>query len=195
MDPGDEEIARRIRRGDTRAFDAFYDRYAGPLHGYLAGMTGDPAGAEDLVQEAMLRVFRHIERYEERGTFRAWVFRIATNLALTELRRRRYAATIPLDAGAPEPSDPADTDPGAAWEAEDRTNAVEATLATLPDEQRAVVLLRVRREMGIADIARTLGVPEGTVKSRLHHAIRKLREGVERMERGQSNEERRDELR
>jgi RNA polymerase sigma-70 factor (ECF subfamily) len=145
-------------------------------------MVGDPCGAEDLVQETVLRVYRSIGRYEERGTFRAWVFRIATNLALSELRRRRYAVAGPLDEGAAQVPDPGAPDPHGVLEARERERAVEAALATLPDEHRAVILLRVRQGMAIREMAQTLCVPEGTIKSRMHHAVRRMREYVSRRE-------------
>ena len=110
----DDGLADRIRRGDPDAFRAFFANCSGPLLGYLAGMVGDRALAEDSLQETMLRVFRNIERYQERGAFRAWVFRIASHLALTELRRRGLAVTSPLDDRTLELPDPSLPDPGRA---------------------------------------------------------------------------------
>ena len=179
MEARDDDLARRIRRGDRNAFDAFFDGYSGPLLGYLAGMVSDRALAEDLLQETMLRVYRRIDRYQERGAFRSWVFRIATNLALTELRRRRLAATEALDERVLELPSPGVSDPGELFETGERERLVEAGLAILADEQRSVILLRVRHGMEVQEIAHTLCVPEGTVKSRIHHAVRKLREFVE----------------
>jgi RNA polymerase sigma-70 factor (ECF subfamily) len=195
LDRRDDEIVQRIRRGEPAAFDEFFDRYAGRLLAYLAGMVGERSAAEDLVQETMLRVFRHIDRYQERGAFKAWVFRIATNLALTELRRRRYVAADSLDPGVLEIPDPKSPDPQELWESGDRDRMVRDALATLADDQRAVILLRLRQGMGIQDIARTLCVPEGTIKSRIHHAVRKLREYVTRREQQPGAEERHEELR
>ena len=142
-------------------------------------MVGERALAEDLVQETVLRVYRGIGRYQEQGTFRAWIFRIGTNVALTELRRRRVA-TEPLDARILELPDPAHSDLEARIEAGEREDLVRAGLESLPEEQRAVLLLRVRDGMEAREIARTLCIPEGTVKSRIHHAVRKLKEFVER---------------
>jgi RNA polymerase sigma-70 factor (ECF subfamily) len=178
LDSADEDIARRIRGGDPRAFDAFFSRYGGPLLGYLTGMLGERSLAEDLVQETVLRVYRGIGRYQEQGAFRSWVFRIATNVAYTELRRRRLA-TEPLDARILELPDPVPADPLARLEAEQREDLIRAGLGTLPDEQRATLLLRVRDGMPLREIAHALCIPEGTVKSRIHHAVRSLKEFVE----------------
>jgi RNA polymerase sigma-70 factor (ECF subfamily) len=170
----DEEIARGIGNGDPRAFDVFFERYAAPLLGYLRGMIGERAAAEDLLQETMLRIHRNIGRYRERGAFRAWVYRIATNLALTELRRARFQAGA-QDELASRMNDPPEPAADERLERNETLGAVRAGIAALPDEQRAVVLLRVRRGMAIREIARALCIPEGTVKSRLHYAVRNLR--------------------
>ena len=181
--PPDDVLAARILARDPRAFDEFFARFGAPLLHYLAGMVGERALAEDLLQETVLRVHSGIARYQERGTFRAWVYRIATNLALTELRRRPYVPTTGLD-GALHVVDPRQVEAGAALDADRRARVLDAGLAELPAEQRTVLLLRLREEMDLGEIARTLGIPEGTVKSRIHHAVRKLREYADIAERG-----------
>lgn len=171
----DEEIAHRVLHGDPRAFDDLFDRFARPLLGYLAGMVGSRAAAEDLLQEAMIRVYQNIHSYREQGTFRAWIYRIATNLALTHLRRLRHAGPARQ---AESERITASTGPDALTLLErlQETEIVRRGLAELPEEQRAALLLRLRGEMGIGAIARVLGIPPGTVKSRLHYAVEHLRE-------------------
>ncbi|MFN8586749.1 MAG: RNA polymerase sigma factor [Candidatus Eisenbacteria bacterium] len=178
-EPDDAALARRIKRGDPGAFDEFFSRFAGRLLAYLIGMVRNREAAEDLLQEALLRVFRQIETCRDPGAFRAWVYRIATNLAITELRRRRYRGTDTLGPEALDVPDPEPSDPGCLWVESERERAVEDALERLPDDQRVVLLLRVREDMPIAMIAHVIGVPEGTIKSRLHHAVRKLRLSVE----------------
>jgi RNA polymerase sigma-70 factor, ECF subfamily len=175
----DEDLARRILLRHSGAFEAFYDDFAPTLLGYLARMVGDRALAEDLLQDTVLRVHQRIGDYKEHGAFRAWVFRIATNLALTELRRRKLASApevrdrITFDAGR------GARNPHESLEDAQRARIVEAGIAALPDEQRAALLLRIQDEMSVRDVARVLHVPEGTVKSRIHHAVRKLRAFVD----------------
>jgi RNA polymerase sigma-70 factor (ECF subfamily) len=150
-------------------------------------MVSTRAQAEDLLQETMLRVFRHIDRYRAPGGFRAWVFRIATNLALTELRRRKLAATDAWDDRLLELPDRDLPHPHERLEAEERARILRAGLRRLPDEQRAVFLLRARG-MELREIAETLNVPVGTVKSRMHHAVQKLQGFVARCERNDIEE-------
>ena len=178
MNPADEDIAQRIASGDAGAFDAFFERYATRLLSYVDGLLRDRAAAEDLVQETAVRVWRHIGRYRADGGFRPWVYRIATNLALTELRRRRYRAALPLEGAVREIGDAEAADPGRVLEREERLRLLDRGLARLPDDQRVVVMMRIRGEMSLAEIATALRVPEGTVKSRLHHAVRRLRAGL-----------------
>ena len=171
----DDELARRIRRGEPRAFDDLFDRHAGPLLRYLAGMTGSRPVAEDLLQETMLSIYRHIDHYEERGAFRGWIYRIATNQALSHLRRRRTAGSAGV-------VDPDLLPSGASSDALERLQGAEEAeiarraVAALPAEQRVVLMLRINGELSIEEIARALQIPTGTVKSRLHYAIERLRE-------------------
>jgi RNA polymerase sigma-70 factor (ECF subfamily) len=176
--PSDEEIARSIRERRAAAFDAFFDRFGAALLGYLAGMVGHRAVAEDLLQETVLRVHRNIDRYQERGSFRSWVFRIATNLALTHLRRARFTETWSGDA-LEQVADPRPRDVQGELEHREQAEAMARGLEDLPAEQRAVLLLRVRDGRSIAEVAHTLCIPEGTVKSRLHHAVARLRLSVD----------------
>ena len=174
MKSDDREIARRIRKGDSAAFDLLFDRYAPQLLGYLTGMVGEKCRAEDLLQETMIRVFRKIGSYREQGMFRAWIFRIATNLALTDLRRSRLEP-VAVDGVILESRPDGRPDPHAKLEIIETSNMVEEEIQKLPEDQRTVILLRVRHEMSIQEIARTLSLKEGTVKSRIHYAVGKLR--------------------
>lgn len=180
MEAEDEDLARGIARRDPGAFDRFFDRYAARLLAFLEGMLRDRGSAEDLVQETMVRVWEHIARYRETGAFRAWVFRIAGNLALSELRRRKYRAAVPLDGAAQSVPDRRATDAHDRLEREELAQLLEDGLEELPFDQRAVLLMRTRGGMTLREVAIALRVPEGTVKSRMHHAVRRLREFVDR---------------
>jgi len=129
-----------------------------------------------------LRVYQHIDRYRERGAFKAWVFRISTNLALSQLRRQRLAPSLPFDRHALEIPDRAIPEPEAHVEREELARLIDAGIAALPGDQRAVFLLRLRHEMPVREVAHVLCVPEGTVKSRFHHAVRKLRALIDEMD-------------
>jgi RNA polymerase sigma-70 factor (ECF subfamily) len=142
--------------------------FAPRVYGLLVRLVGRPDVAEDLMQETMLRAFRSLDTYRPEGKFRAWIFRIAVNLARDWIRRR---PRDPL-ASAPAP----ETSPEAAIMRGERAARVEAALARLPLADREVLLMRYYGEMAFKDIAHATGEPLGTVLARAHRAIGKLGE-------------------
>lgn len=126
-------------------------------------MTGNDADALDAAQEALLAIVRGLARYDGRAAFSTWAYRVATNACLDELRRRKRRP----DVGLPEESArSASTLPDPASVASDRV-AVDAALAALPEEFRAAVVLRDLCALDYAEIADVLGIPPGTVRSRI----------------------------
>ena len=167
-----DALLDRARRGDARAFEQLALEVERPLYRHAARMLG-PDDAEDCVQDALLSAWKSLGSFE--GTsFRAWVFRIVTNRALDRLRSRRRHPELPLD--PPEDDDavgwaePAAPGPELADLAADREalRVVEEALATLPAEQRAVLLLRDVEGFAYEEIATITSAEIGTVKSRIH---------------------------
>src|SRR5688572_28294072 len=163
----------RARRGDARAFEQLALEIERPLYRHAARMLGHD-DAEDVVQDALLSAWKSLASFE--GTsFRAWVFRIATNRALDRLRARKRRPELSLDpptenddsAGWAEPAAPG---PDLADLAADREalHVVEEALATLPPDQRAVLLLRDVEGFAYEEIATITSTEIGTVKSRIH---------------------------
>lgn len=172
-EPTDEELMLRVQGGDGQAFEALYRRFRQPLYAFVVRLVRDPAMAADLYQETFLRVLQGAVRYGAGRRFSTWLFSIAHHLAVDHLRAGRDR--VPVDQVAHL----------LAWQGEDPSERVmrgqaEAVawqaLAELPVEQRAVVLLRVMQGCSEEETARITGVPVGTVKSRLHYALIKLRE-------------------
>jgi RNA polymerase sigma-70 factor (ECF subfamily) len=168
----DVRLMLAFRAGDAAAFETLFDRWSGPLLRYLARMLRDLATAEELVQEAFLRVYRARDRYEPEARFSTWLYRIATNLALNELRRPRQRALwrsaaydegeAPLAADAPALDDVVD--------ARRRGEAVWRALAELPEKQRAALCLSALEGLSYAEVAVALEVTEKAVKSLVHRA-------------------------
>ena len=113
MQPTDRELVHHVRAQDADAFEALCDRYREQLRRHLVRIVRDPDVAEDLLQEVLLRVWMHSDRWDERGSFKAWLFRVATNLALNHLRTIRRRRQRPLDL----PPDAVDEDelPAPSW--------------------------------------------------------------------------------
>jgi RNA polymerase sigma-70 factor, ECF subfamily len=181
----DEALMGKVQARDACAFEALYARYRDRVRGHLMGVVRDPAAAEDLVQEVFLRLWTHAEQWEARGSFPAWIFRIATNLALNHRRsvgrRREQRLDSPEEAAADEESlvpgwmiDAAALGPEVALERSEQRLRLRRLIDTLPEEKRDVFRMVCEQEMEIRDVAEALGIPEGTVKSRLHHARKRL---------------------
>lgn len=171
-DAASADLVRRARAGDGRAFEDLARASEAPLYRHVLRIVGGAADAEDVVQDALLSAWRSIGSFEG-GSFRAWVFRIATNRAIDLLRARRRRSELPLD--PPEGQDvewaePSDQGPEP-LELASQSEAmavVEEALQLLPAEQRAAVLLRDVEGFSYEEIARITVTEVGTVKSRIH---------------------------
>jgi RNA polymerase sigma-70 factor (ECF subfamily) len=184
----DEKLLARLRAGERDALNPLVRRYERELFGYLRRYVGDDDLADDVFQNTFLQVFLKIRQYEPGRPARPWLYAIATNQAIDALRRRnRRIADRPADAvaatdedGEPRPlfellPAPGDTP----HELADRTEQgerVRAAVARLPDLLRQAVILVYFQGLKYQDAADILGIPVGTVKSRLHAALTKLTE-------------------
>jgi RNA polymerase sigma-70 factor (ECF subfamily) len=180
----DGELVLRAQPGDAAAFGELVRRYEGRIYHLVRRILSDPQEAEDALQETFLSAWRGLPRFKREARFSTWIFRIATNAALMRLRRRR-PDTVSLD--APVEGDGATAGPShqvvdwgptpeqAAVDDETRA-AMEAAIAALPPELRAVFLLRDVEEMSNQEVAEAIDLTVPAVKSRLHRARLFLRE-------------------
>jgi RNA polymerase sigma-70 factor (ECF subfamily) len=173
-----------VRAGDDTSFELLLQRYRTPLVSFLYRMVRDSAQAEDLAQEVFLRVYRARKDYAPSAKFTTWLFRIATNLALNSLRDGRYrqleiSIDQTLDDGEQEQTrlDVADKAPGIEQHLLDRDRAalIRRAVDSLPEKQRAAVLLHKYLEQDYGEIARTLDCSESALKSLLFRAYETLR--------------------
>ena len=182
----DRQLVERICRQDSRAFDELMRRYESPIRGHLLRIVRDPAAADDLAQDVFLRLWQRAGQWRGKGAFRAWLMRIATNLALNHLRTLRRRPHRPLQP-APAPGDEDQDNTLPAWmvdasavgpdealERAERRDLFRRMIEELPEEKRQVLQMVHEEDMDLADVARALGVPLGTVKSRLHYTIKHL---------------------
>ena len=167
----DRTALTAVARGNRQALATLYNRHAHHLLGYLVHLTGDVNLAEDLVQELFLIVWRDAGRFRGHSSVRTWFFGIAHNLGLMALRRKRPELLDEMTADRLTAFDPDPLD--MAVLALDRERLA-AALATLSASQRAVIELTFYHGLRRAEVAQVLGCPVGTVKSRLHYALRAL---------------------
>ena len=172
-EPTEATLCEQVRSGDLTAFEAFYRQHEAAVYRTALALVRDAMTAEEVVTDTFLRAHAARERLDPARPPLPWLHRIAVNLALNHLRRRRFGLE-PLPDAAPWPDETAAAPERAAEHRE--TSAVLARgIERLPEHMRAVVVLRFVQDASLADIAETLGCPVGTVKSRLHNALRLLR--------------------
>jgi len=185
--PTDTQLIRRIQAGETAAFEAFFTRYRQMITIHIARIVRDDVVAQDLVQEVFLRVWTHASQWDGRGKVRGWLYRIATNLSLNQLRSIKRHPQQKLEM----PADDLDDDENysiPSWMVDTTALTPETTLEEseqqrrlwelineLPSEKREVFQMVYDDEMNIHRVASALDIPEGTVKSRLHHSRLHLR--------------------
>jgi RNA polymerase sigma-70 factor (ECF subfamily) len=181
MARSDVQMMLDVKAGDDASFDFLLQKYRSPLVNFLYRMVRDTATAEDLAQEVFLRVYRARKQYIPSAKFTTWLFRIATNLALNSVRDNRYAKlAVRLDAPTEEDAAPMEL-PARDMRIDehmierDRTEFIRRAIASLPEKQRAAVLLHKYEEMDYAEIAKILDCSESALKSLLFRAYENLR--------------------
>lgn len=153
--------------GDRRALDELLRRHIDRIHAVCSRIVGSTRDADDAVQNAMINIVRSLDRFDGRAAFGTWAYRIATNAALDELRRRKRRPQLHVVHDEAEPPEPADPLSHRHVDAVVDRMAIGEALASLPEEFRTAVVLCDVSELAYADIAETLQVPVGTVKSRI----------------------------
>lgn len=164
-DLDDTTLVVRAREGDVAAFAQLAERHQAALYRVALRLLGNPADAEDALQDALLDAWRRLDRFRGDSAFSTWAYRIVTNRCLDLLRARR--ATVGLDA-VEEPAAPSTTEHTAEVDAE--LAAVGAALRTLPDDLRACFVLRELEGLGYTEIAQITGASETAVRGRIHRA-------------------------
>jgi RNA polymerase sigma-70 factor (ECF subfamily) len=160
----DLKDVRRVLAGDTAAFDGIVRRWQGPLVNMAYRYCRHPGRAEEWAQEAFVRAFRFLNRWRQDAAFSTWLFAVAANVYRSEARRVR-PPEVPL---ATDRQRPGPVDLAAEVEAGEREEIVRRTVCSLPAKYRDVMVQFYFHDRDVAEVARTLGLPQGTVKAQLH---------------------------
>jgi RNA polymerase sigma-70 factor (ECF subfamily) len=183
----DEDLLARVRQGESEAFTVLLRRYERELYGYLRRYLGDASLADDVFQNTFLQLYVKRDQYEPGRPVRPWLYTIATHQAIDALRRAGRHPTVSLEQ---QTGEEADGEPHRLLEllesdgpvpldratAEEARQLVRQSVDQLPEFLRQVVLLAYFQGLPYRDIADALGIPVGTVKSRLHTALQRLNE-------------------
>lgn len=175
----DRSLIDACRAGKTEAYGILVKRYQDRLYPTVLRLTGCAEDAQDLLQETFLRAYEKLGRFHGDSSFYTWVYRIAVNLALSGRRRRRPMAR--LNDGSDEGSsdstvDPRESDPSLPLERAERDSLIQDALNALAADHRAVVVMKEFDGLRYEEIGVVLGIPVGTVRSRLHRARCELRD-------------------
>jgi RNA polymerase sigma-70 factor (ECF subfamily) len=181
MSPSDADLIARIGEGDETAVTELYDRHAAPLLALAYRLLGDRGDAEDVVLEALARVWREAARFDPaRGSLRAWLTVMVRSRALDAIRARRRSERLTADAARENPEEVAGVSMSASQggdpaEQDEQRRRVLAALAGLPAPQREAIELAYYGGLSQSEIAEKLGAPLGTVKTRIRDGMQKLR--------------------
>lgn len=197
MEAGDDPDVRLMlaaQAGDTEAFQQLYAKYSRQIVRFALQFCGSQARAEELAQDVFLQVYRARASYEARARFSTWLFRIATNACLSEMRRpehRSPAASLDAadadgeDEGTRDLPDPEAAEGESASLASEKRTLVRRLLADLPPQQHAALLLARAEGFSYDEVAESLGVSVPAVKSLIHRATVSLRQGMQRYQSGE----------
>jgi RNA polymerase sigma-70 factor (ECF subfamily) len=187
----DADVAALAQRGREEAFRELVRRYERPVYSLIFRMVRDGATAEDLAQDTFIKVLNHIDKYRPEFKLSSWLFKIANNVAIDHLRRR-HVATISMS-GSPHAATAAEVEATSfdvasegesaldEMAAKELGSAIERAIAKLRPEYRSCILLRHVEGRSYEEIAATLDLPLGTVKTYIHRARHELRESLEHL--------------
>ncbi len=166
-------LLERFTKGDLDAFETLFRQFQARVYAWVVRIVRDPGIAEDLTLETFWRIYRARDRLDLQADFGAWAYRIAINLALTHVRRRRPEEELPADV----PQVPC---PNPALRREE-LEQIRRAFDRLPEKLRTVVTMALIDERPYAEISQMLGIAQGTVKSRVFRAVRILRKRLNQM--------------
>lgn len=166
----DRDLVARVATGDVAAMQSLYTLHAEAARRFVRGRINDAQAAEDVVHDTMLAVWRGAGGFEGRASVRSWILTLARNKAVDHVRRHAKVTLAEPDETIPDDS----PDPASVIAASQDADRLRACLHGLPERMRAAVHLAFFEDLTCAEIARIEDVPEGTIKTRIHHAKKKL---------------------
>jgi len=172
MRQNDELLMLAVRDGDVSKLGVLFDRYHAPLFDFLERVTGNSALAEDLVQDVFFRILKYRKTYRNDSHFKTWMFHIARNARIDYFKKHRPEVLFPEDDFEIESLAPR---PSAELEHQQQTALLEQAMYKLPEDKREVLVMARYQEMKCEQIAGLLGCEVGTVKVRIHRALKELR--------------------
>ncbi|MFJ7936178.1 RNA polymerase sigma factor [Sporosarcina sp. NPDC096371] len=168
---------QEVLAGNKQAYAHLINKYKNPLYATILRMTKNPHDAQDLVQEAFIKVYEQLRKYDETGTFASWMYRVAINHCMDEFRKKRYKMQqVEIEEGSIVSSDT----PEIIFMKNEESRRLERLVATLPEDERIIILLRYVNELSYQEISELVDTPLATVRNKLYRAKKKMRATVKR---------------
>ncbi len=181
----DQALVAAVKQGDQAAFRQLFDNYHRRAYAVAFGVVKNPEDARDVVQEAFIKVHRHVHSFQGTSSFYTWLYRIVMNLSIDHVRRTKRAKNLDYDDRVGRAADEVmgdgallptimDGNPGVSVMRRELAEAIQRALSELPEYHRVVITLREVEGLSYEEMAEVLKVPKGTIMSRLFHARRKM---------------------
>ncbi len=180
QDPSDVTIVEQAKRGDRDAFRVLVERYQGRAFRLALRVLRDEEQARDAVQDAFIKVYGNLEKFQGKSSFYTWFYRLVMNHCLDMKRRDRSGRHVDWDEDRAkevvDASDKPDASPEADFERSEMREVLADAIESLPEDARRTLQLREIDGLSYVEISKCMGIPKGTVMSRLHYARKRLRE-------------------
>lgn len=173
----DEDLKwiKEVLKGNKQAYAHIINKYKNPLYATILRMTKNPQDAQDLVQEAFIKVYSQLEKFEQKGSFSSWLYRVAINHCMDEFRKKSYTIKkVEMDEG----NTVNPNHPEIVFLKKEKNRQLERLIATLPEDERMIILLRYVNELGYREISEMMDISLTNVRNKLHRAKKKMREQV-----------------
>ncbi|MEX0647393.1 MAG: RNA polymerase sigma factor [Balneolaceae bacterium] len=171
----DSTLVKKVQQGDMTAFNLLIERWYSKIHRFAYRFFADDDEANEITQKTFIKVYQKVNHLNEPGNFSPWIYRVANNLCLDELKRAGRRKSSPLEAWVEQASESDHNSPAEVLETKELGEWIQKALLTLPDEQRVVVILKEYEGLKFREIADILEEPVNTVKSRMYYGLKALR--------------------
>lgn len=171
----DKAVIKKVLAGDKNAFATIIQTYKNPLYATILRMTYDAQLAQDLVQEAFIKIYEQLPNYKATGSFKSWLYRVAINHCLDELRKKQYQyKNEPIE----EEQLVDKNNPEVVYLKKEKERQLEGLLSQLPEQERMILLLRFNNECSYEEISELLHISVSDVRNKLHRSKKKMRQQV-----------------
>jgi RNA polymerase sigma factor (sigma-70 family) len=166
---------REVLSGDKQAYAKIIHKYKNPLYATILRMTKNPQDAQDLVQEAFIKVYNQLEKFEQKGSFSSWLYRVAINHCMDEFRKKRYSINQ-VEVNENSAINP--NNPEVVFLQKEKNRQLERLIATLPEDERIIILLRYANGLSYSEISETVDMSLANVRNKIFRAKKKMRDKV-----------------